>query len=60
MRTYAKRGSVLMEFIIVLPLYMILLGMTFLYGELSLHGINLAASADRTVTVAYGINGWGG
>lgn len=49
-----------MEFIIVLPLYMILLGMTFLYGELSLHGINLAASADRTVTVAYGINGWGG
>lgn len=56
----AERGSVLMEFIIVLPLYMILLGMTFFYGELSLHGVNLAASADRTVTAVRGGEGWAG
>lgn len=60
MRTYAKKGSVLMEFIIVLPLYLILLGMTFLYGELSLHGINLAASADRTIAAVFGGEEWKG
>ena len=49
-----------MEFIIVLPLYLILLGMTFFYGELSLHGVNLAASADRTVTVVRGGEEWAG
>ena len=56
----AKSGSVLMEFVIVLPIYMILLGMAFFYGELSLHGINLAASADRTAAVARGGEEWGG
>jgi len=54
------RGSVLMEFIIVLPIYMILMGMAFFYGELSLHSVNLAASADRTTAVAYGGEGWKG
>ena len=49
-----------MEFIIVLPLYMILLGMVFFYGELSLHGVNLAASADRTSACAMGGEGWSG
>ena len=46
--------------IIVLPIYMILLGMSFFYGELSLHGVNLAASADRTAAVARGGEEWGG
>ena len=49
-----------MEFIIVLPLYLILLGMTFFFGELSLHGVNLASSADRTAAVARGGEGWNG
>ena len=60
METHEKKGSVLMEFIIVLPLYMILLGMTFLYGELSLHGVNLAASADRTLAGVFGGQEWDG
>lgn len=56
----SNRGSVLMEFIIVLPIYMILMGMAFFYGELSLHGVNLAASADRTAAVVRGGEGWSG
>ncbi len=55
-----KNGSVLMEFIIVLPIYMILLGMAFFYGELSLHGVNLAASADRTIAGTLGGKDWNG
>ena len=43
-----------MEFIIVLPIYLVFLGMAFCYGELSLHGVNLAASGDRTVAMAHG------
>lgn len=43
-----------MEFIIVLPIYLVFLGMAFCFGELSLHGVNLAASGDRTVAMAYG------
>lgn len=49
-----------MEFVIVLPIYMILLGMAFLFGELSLHGVNLAASADRTITGTLGGRDWAG
>ena len=44
----ARQGSVLMEFVIVLPLYMLLLGFAFVTGELSLHAIRLAGGADRT------------
>ena len=43
-----------MEFIIVLPIYLVFLGMAFCYGELSLHGVNLAASGDRTVAMSHG------
>jgi len=38
-----------MEFIIVLPIYFLLLGFAFVIGELSLHSIHLAASGDRNV-----------
>ena len=60
----AENGSVLMEFIIVLPLYFVLLGMAFLYGDLSLHAANMAASGDRTLAVSHGMSpsedpGWG-
>lgn len=40
-------GSVLMEFIIVLPIYMLLLGFAFVVGELALDTIHLAGSGDR-------------
>ena len=43
-----KTGSVLMEFIIVLPIYMLLLGFAFVIGEMSLTTIHLAGSGDRT------------
>ena len=51
MRT-SRRGSVLMEFVIVLPLYMLLLGFAFVTGELSLHAIRLAGGADRTCALS--------
>lgn len=51
-----NRGSVLMEFIIVLPLYFVLLGMVFLFGDLSLHAVNMAASGDRTYAVSHGMS----
>lgn len=44
-----NRGSVLMEFIIVMPIYFLLLGFVFVVGELSLHSIHLTASGDRNV-----------
>lgn len=44
----SRQGSVLMEFVIVLPLYMLLLSFAFVTGELSLHAIRLAGVADRT------------
>ena len=43
-----ENGSVLMEFIVVLPLYMLLLGFAFVIGDLSLDTIHLAGSGDRT------------
>ncbi len=46
-----KEGSVLMEFIIVLPLYMLLLGFAFFTGELSLDAIHLASYGDRLYAV---------
>lgn len=42
-------GSVLMEFIIVMPIYFLLLGFAFVVGELSLHSIHLTSSGDRNV-----------
>ena len=46
-----ETGSVLMEFIIVLPIYMLFLGFAFVTGELSLETIHLAGSADRTLAL---------
>jgi hypothetical protein len=54
----SKTGSVLMEFVIVLPIYLILLGFVFMIGEMSLHGVHLAASGDRTIAVAQGGEGF--
>ena len=45
-------GSVLMEFIVVLPIYMLLLGFAFVIGELGLQSVHLAGSADRTYAVS--------
>lgn len=53
-----KTGSVLMEFVIVLPIYLILIGFVFMLGEMSLHGVHLAASADRTIAVTQGGDGF--
>ena len=47
-----NRGSVLMEFIIVLPIYMLLLGFAFVIGDLSLETIHLAGAADRVCALA--------
>lgn len=41
-----------MEFIIVMPIYFLLLGFAFVVGELSLHSIHLSASGDRNVAFA--------
>lgn len=46
------RGSVLMEFIVVLPIYFLLLGTAFVIGELALHSVHLSASGDRSVAFA--------
>lgn len=43
------QGSVLMEFIVVMPIYFLLLGFAFVVGELSLHSIHLTASGDRNI-----------
>ena len=51
-----KRGSVLMEFIIVLPLYLALFGIAFFYGDLSLHAVKMAASGDRALAVSHGMS----
>ena len=44
-----ETGSVLMEFMVVLPIYMLLIGFAFVAGELSLQSLHLAGSADRTL-----------
>lgn len=49
MRLTEDHGSVLMEFIIVMPIYFLLLGSVFVIGELALHSIHLTASGDRNV-----------
>lgn len=54
----SKTGSVLMEFVIVLPIYLILLGFVFMVGEMSLHGVHLASSGDRTIAVTQGGDGY--
>lgn len=46
-----------MEFIIVLPIYFVFIGMVFVFGEMSLHGVNMAASGDRTLAAAAGLAG---
>lgn len=57
-KTNGESGSVLMEFIIVLPIYMLLIGFAFVVGELSLQSIHLAGSADRTYAVSPSDFGW--
>lgn len=47
------RGSMLMEFMLVLPLYFLLIGMAFSVGEMGLKVIGLA-SADRMFALAAG------
>lgn len=49
----SARGSVLMEFVIVLPVYFILIGFAFVVGELALHSIRLSSSADRGMALSY-------
>ena len=47
-----KKGSILMEFVIVLPIYFLLIGFAFVMGELALHSIQLAGSADRSLALS--------
>lgn len=56
----SENGSVLMEFIVMMPVYLILIGFCFFTGELSLHGIALTASADRSAAGAYAARGAAG
>jgi hypothetical protein len=41
-----------MEFLVVLPVYFLLIGFAFVIGELALHSIHLAASADRSYAMS--------
>ena len=41
-----------MEFVVVLPVYFMLLGFAFVVGEMSLHSIHLSAAADRTYAMS--------
>lgn len=50
-----RRGSVLMEFIIVFPIYLILFAGTVAIGDMLIHS-NRLASADRVA--AQGVDGW--
>ena len=49
----ARRGSILMEFVLVLPIYIAFLGMVFAIGEMGLKAICLAAG-DRLGAFARG------
>lgn len=49
----STKGSVLMEFVIVLPIYFLLLGFVFVVGELALHSIHLTAFIDRGMALSY-------
>ncbi len=42
-----------MEFVIVLPIYFVLIGTAFVVGELSLHSIHLVSSADRGMALVH-------
>lgn len=44
-----RRGSVLMEFVIVLPIYLTFLGAVFVTGEMALKSIHLASSERSAV-----------
>lgn len=50
-----RRGSVLMEFIIVFPIYLVLFAGTVMLGDMLIHS-NRLASADRVA--AFGVEGW--
>ena len=50
-----RRGSVLMEFIIVFPIYLILFAGTVMVGDMLIHS-NRLVSADRVA--AFGVEGW--
>ena len=49
--TDGRRGSVLMEFLLVIPIYLLLLGMAFSLGEMGLKAIGLA-HGDRLLSHA--------
>ena len=49
----SRRGSILMEFVLVLPIYIFLLGALFLLGEMGLNAIRIA-SGDRDVAMDAG------
>ncbi len=46
-----------MEFIIVLPIYFVFIGMVFVFGVMSLQGVKLAAIGDRTIAFLQGMIG---
>lgn len=52
-----RRGSVMMEFVIVLPIYMVFLGAVFVVGEMALKAIQLS-SADRSQAHEKGDGNW--
>lgn len=49
----SEQGSVLMEFVIVLPIYFMLIGFVFVIGELALHSIHLTGQMDRGMALSY-------
>lgn len=54
---FSKRGSVLMEFVVVLPLYLLFMGSVFVVGEMAMKAIHLS-SADRARCHEAGDSDW--
>ena len=54
-----RGGSVLMEFLLVIPIYMVLMAMVFSLGEMGIKGIDLAVG-DRDVAHVVGDSSWSG
>ena len=55
--TNSRHGSILMEFVLVLPIYIFLLGALFLIAEMGLNAIRIA-SGDRDVAMDAGDREW--
>ena len=56
---FAKRGSVLMEFVVVLPIYLLFMGSVFVVGDMAMKAIHLS-SADRARCHEAGDSDWSG